>query len=58
MKSLRVCLGRGGGARLGWLQAASLPCWWILHHLSPLQGSERPPPLSHLPDPTKAWLAS
>ena len=57
-RSLCVCVWVGvGGARLGWLQAASLPCWWFLHHLSPLQGSERPPPLSHLPDPTKALVS-
>ena len=42
---------------LSWLQASSVPRLWFLHHLSPLQGSERPPPPSHLPDPTKALVS-
>lgn len=42
---------------LSWLQATSVPHLWFLHHLSPLQGSERPPPPSHLPGPTKALVS-
>ena len=52
-----VCVWGGVGVVLSWLQASSVPRLWFLHHLSPLQGSERPPPPSHLPDPTKALVS-
>ena len=48
----------GGVAVLSWLQASSIPRLWFLHHLSPLQGSERPLHRATSQTRPRPWLAS